>query len=139
MKATPPNQFRLSVEQARKFRIPETLGSDESYGMNGFFFVPYKTIILRCLVSDGASVEDETGQWEHVSVSIATRIPTWEEMCFVKDLFFDDHEVCVQYHPAKADYVNNHPNCLHIWRPKTSVLPAPPSILVGIKGLQLRA
>ena len=26
------------------------------------------------------------GDWEHVSVSYANRVPTWEEMCRVKDI-----------------------------------------------------
>jgi hypothetical protein len=72
--------------------------------------------------------------WEHVSVSCKHRMPNWTEMCFVKDLFWNDDEVVVQYHPAKADYVNFHPNCLHLWRPTSGVLlPVPPSHLVGPK------
>jgi hypothetical protein len=71
--------------------------------------------------------------WEHVSVSLANRTPTWEEMCWVKDLFWSDDEVVVQYHPAKRDYVNCHPHCLHLWRPTRhkDKLPLPPPILVG--------
>ena len=29
------------------------------------------------------------GGWEHVSVSYRKRCPTWEEMCRVKDMFFE--------------------------------------------------
>jgi hypothetical protein len=74
--------------------------------------------------------------WEHVSVSHRDRTPTWEEMCWVKDLFWSEDEVVVQYHPAKRDYVNCHPNCLHMWRPagRKGKLPVPPAILVGPKG-----
>jgi hypothetical protein len=38
-----------------------------------------------------------------------------------------------QLHPAKADYVNQHPNCLHLWKPTTDTIPLPPSIMVGYK------
>lgn len=110
---------------------------------------------LRVMASDG-------GGWDHVSVSLATRTPTWEEMCFIKDLFFEPHEVAMQLHPAKHEYVNNHQFCLHLWRPQPvdeqaaivaeweeegedypyhiepkGIIPTPPSELVGIKGLVL--
>ena len=73
--------------------------------------------------------------WEHVSVSCPSKIPTWDIMCKIKDLFFYDDEVVMQLHPKKEDYVNNHPNCLHMWRPTNEKIPTPPSILVGIKEL----
>lgn len=55
--------------------------------------------------------------WEHVSIELfARRLPTWEEMCFVKDLFWDDEEEVVQIHPKKSQYVNM-TEALHLWRP----------------------
>ena len=80
------------------------------------------------------------GGWEHVSIDGKKRMPEWEEMCFLKDMFFNDDECVVQYHPPKSDYVNNLKYCLHLWKPieeYAGVLPMPPSILVGVKGLQL--
>lgn len=75
------------------------------------------------------------GGWEHVSICPYKRshTPTWDEMCKLKDMFFKDDEVVVQYHPAKSEYVNNMPNCLHLWRPIIEKMPTPPSIMVGVK------
>jgi hypothetical protein len=73
------------------------------------------------------------GGWDHVSISNDRRCPTWEEMCFSKDIFWPDTEACMQYHPAKQDYVNCHPFCLHIWRPQKLKFPKPPSVFVGPK------
>lgn len=70
------------------------------------------------------------GGWDHVSVSFRNRCPTWDEMCIVKDLFFYPDECCIEYHPAAADYVNNMPYCLHIWRPQNQELPRPPKNFV---------
>lgn len=70
------------------------------------------------------------GGWDHVSVSFRNRVPTWEEMCKVKEMFFYPGECCVQYHPAKEDYVNRHAYCLHIWRPQKADMPKPPKIFV---------
>ena len=71
--------------------------------------------------------------WEHLSVSMPNRTPTWDMMCRMKDIFWNKDEVCVEYHPREEDYVNNHKHCLHIWRPTNEKLPIPPSILVGFR------
>ena len=75
------------------------------------------------------------GGWDHVSVCPfkRTHTPTWDEMCKLKDDFFRDDEVVVQFHPAKSEYVNNLPNCLHLWRCQSGDFPTPPSIMVGIR------
>lgn len=59
---------------------------------------------------------NETG-WEHVSVELyARRLPTWNEMCEVKDIFWYEEEEVVQIHPKKSNYVNM-AEALHLWRP----------------------
>lgn len=77
------------------------------------------------------------GGWDHVSVSPGSphrkKCPTWDEMCAIKDMFFEPEETVVQYHSPKSDYVNNHPYCLHLWRPQECEIPRPPVIMVGIK------
>ena len=81
------------------------------------------------------------GGWEHISIDGKNRMPTWDEMCQLKDMFFTEDECCVQYHPPKSEYVNNIPYCLHIWKPieqYSGVLTIPPSLLVGIKGVQFQ-
>lgn len=70
------------------------------------------------------------GGWDHVSVSFWDRCPTWEEMCRVKDKFFDPEECCIEYHPARSDYVNTFQYCLHIWKPQGIEIPKPPKIFV---------
>jgi hypothetical protein len=71
--------------------------------------------------------------WEHVSASHRDRTPTWEEMVWLKDQFWNDDEVVVQFHPAKQNYVNWHSYCLHLWRPTRhkDKLSLPPPVLVG--------
>jgi hypothetical protein len=86
-------------------------------------------------IISSAGDDPEADGWEHVSVSIKRRNPNWEEMCFVKNLFFEDEETVVQFHPPKSSYVNNHEHCLHLWRYTKTEFPRPPTILVGIKDL----
>jgi hypothetical protein len=84
---------------------------------------------LRLLVSDGsdwAACGFDGVPFEHVSVSLEDRCPTWEEMCWVKALFWEPEEVVIQYHPKESQYVNHHKFCLHLWRPVGVELPCPP-------------
>lgn len=98
-------------------------------------------VLYRAGREYGSVIWSNGGGWEHVSVSPFKKsyIPTWDEMCSLKDMFFHDDEVVVQYHPAKSEYVNNVPNCLHLWRPIDQQMPTPPSIMVGIKAGQTRS
>lgn len=116
-----------------KYRVKDgNYGSDDSIGNNGMFAfklkVGKKHVKFAAIVSDG-------GDWEHVSISIpsAGRTPTWDEMCYIKDMFWGDEDCVIQYHPPKSEHVNYHPYCLHLWRPIGKDLPRPPSIFVGPK------
>ena len=73
------------------------------------------------------------GGWEHVSVCPYKHhiTPSWDDMCRIKDMFWHEDECVVQYHPSKSQYVNNMPNCLHLWRPIDAEMPVPPSVMVG--------
>jgi hypothetical protein len=72
--------------------------------------------------------------WDHVSVSRPRITPNWREMCFVKDLFFEEEETVIQFHPPHSQYVNNHLLVLHLWRHKDGHM-LPPAELVGDKRL----
>jgi len=75
--------------------------------------------------------------WEHVSVSLRTRCPSWAEMHRVKNLFWDNNDIVVQYHPPESEYINNHPFCLHLWRQIGQDFNIPPRLLVGVDGVDL--
>lgn len=94
--------------------------------------------ILWMLGSDGTGwVEHgyDLPAWEHVSVSVRgeDRVPSWEEMCVVKDMFWDAEDTVIQFHPPKSDYVNYNWKVLHLWRPIGVELPRPPAVMVGPK------
>lgn len=115
-----------------KFRVRQgKWATDERYGNNGAFICKVRRSQKLNVVAS-----EEMG-WQHVSVSHQTRCPSWEEMCQVKDLFWDEDDCVIQYHPPKSDYVNNHPFCLHLWRPIGIELPRPPAIFVGHPGMSV--
>jgi len=66
-------------------------------------------------------------------IEMVERCPTWEEMCFVKSLFWNDEEAVMQLHPPKSQWVNNHPYCLHLWKPMNAEIPLPDSLMVGYR------
>lgn len=71
--------------------------------------------------------------WEHLSISFKNKLPSWNCMQEMKEIFWEDEEVCFQLHPAKSEYINNHEYCLHIWKPLNVDIPLPPTILVGFR------
>lgn len=78
--------------------------------------------------------------WEHICVSCggngtSKKVPSYEVMCAVKDIFWDEEECCVEYHPRKSQYVNNNEGCLHIWKCIDRDFPEPDPLLVGVQGV----
>ena len=106
------------------------MGTDAAYGNNGAFDLTQRFHGKHTF----AIASDQEG-WEHVSVSHPDSMPTWEEMCIVKDLFWDREACVMQLHPPARNYVNNHQFCLHLWRPTATgvFIPQPPEWMVGIK------
>jgi len=117
-----PNDYRIRTG---------LMGSDIMQGNNGAFLIPYRLLTteygLFCIASDGMD-------WEHVSITVHNvgRCPDWAEMCFIKNLFWDDTDTVIQFHPARPEYVNTHPHCLHLWRPISAIIPKPSPLLVGV-------
>lgn len=82
--------------------------------------------------------------WDHVSTCLRSikehkmadenhfvqRTPFWQEMCFIKNFFFDKNEVVIQIHPQEVEYINIHNFVLHLWRPQKENIPCPKTIMV---------
>jgi len=111
--------------KAGRVRVGEMRSTDNDGHTGCFHIIGPKGAMLR-IISNG---NDGTA-WEHVSVSLDHRPPNWAEMCMVKDLFFEDTECVVQYHPPKSRHVNIHPHCLHLWRLTDGSFPMPPILMV---------
>ncbi len=118
----------MKFNEAEKYRRPHPLGFPHKEGDDfGWFMIPSpnQNISLAVMVAPSDS------EWQHISISTKTRCPNWQEMCFIKDLFFEDEETVVQFHPKKSEYVNMAKTCLHLWRWNKGEFPTPPKILVG--------
>lgn len=129
-------EFGKKVEDAR---IKTGKFSSKPGQQEGHFEVWRGNRRLFCRVSTGAD-------WDHVSVSVsATRrnkktgkvsrpLPSWEDMAYIKDLFWGEEETVIQIHPPHSQYVDN-AQVLHLWKPQGVKLPLPEQILVGLPGV----
>lgn len=53
--------------------------------------------------------------WMHVSLSRRSRLPSYADMCLVKDTFIGRERLAVQVFARASEHVNIHPNVLHLW------------------------
>jgi len=92
---------------------------------SGAFSVPSPLVGMLAVLASGY------GGWDHVSVSLPNRCPTWPEMEHVKRLFFRPDACAMQLHVPVSDHISRHPYCLHIWRPHGLEIPRPPAEFVA--------
>ena len=86
-----PNRYRLRTGN---------YGTTDKEGNNGAFLFKLDGKRITIIASDGLG-------WEHVSVSLdKKKCPNWNLMCKIKDIFWDEEDAVIQYHPRKQDYVN---------------------------------
>ncbi len=97
-------------------------------GEDGFACTIPKGRYFLCIIASWG------GGWEHISIhnqGLDEQFsPRWEDVCYVKSLFFKDTETVLQYHPPSKCYVNNHPHTLHLWRPQNQEITLPPIWMV---------
>jgi hypothetical protein len=68
---------------------------------------------LRVIAS--AALEEDGKWWLHVSASRYNRLPSWEDLRRVKDIFVGPNAVAYQVLPMQSEYVNINPFVLHLW------------------------
>jgi hypothetical protein len=110
-------KFSTVVEQSRLTTGMYGTDKNESNGM--FVFVTG----MKVIISDGLG-------WDHASVSFDNRCPIWDEMNWIKDLFFIPESCVVQFHPPKSRYINNHDFVLHLWHKQGHRFELPPEVCV---------
>jgi hypothetical protein len=67
------------------------------------------------MVISSAATEDDGKEWLHLSVSRQDRLPSWDDLVEVKEVFGGTATSAIQVIPPRAEYVNCHPNVLHLW------------------------
>lgn len=117
----------MSLKVPERYRVKEgPMASHEGFRNNGAFRVPTFDNKVQLIVI----ASDQMG-WDHVSVSTKSRVPTWDEMQYIKGMFWENEDTVFQVHPPQSKYINKCENCLHMWRNHNAELELPPSIMVG--------
>ena len=101
-------------------RFPEQYRVQSVYGLNSFL-VPFNAAKLAVLAS--IDTDDNGIKWEHVSVSLKNRIPNWQELKFIKMIFWDPEDEVIQFFMPQSKCVKLYNNCVHLWRPINIKLP----------------
>jgi len=145
-----------AFKKLSQYRVTEgPLRSNHGFGNNGAFRLPVSLgpgDKVTLLAADHSkpffiiwAIISDMDNWDHVSAHVQQlpscgvarthmteerRTPTWAEMCFVKDLFFDPEETVMQLHPKASKYINCHPHVLHLWRCHNRSIPMPDASMV---------
>jgi len=90
----PPNGWRVIQERGSGYALQDNTG-------------------LRAIVD--CSMKDDDRYWVHVSVSRAKAIPSHLDMVRVKEALLGTSRYAYSVFPPREEYVNIHPNCLHLW------------------------
>jgi hypothetical protein len=118
------NLHELDQYRDRGSDAVRILGPSAGDHRHGIFYIPVGGESLKVLASAGVG-------WDHVSVSLPDRCPTWDEMSIVHRMFFKPREMAMQLHVPASEHISYHPYCLHLWRPHHLAIPHPPPSLVG--------
>lgn len=78
----------------------------------------------RFILSDNDRFDTDE-RWRHLSMSLQTRLPTYEEVKHARQVFFPAEAEVVQVFPPEDEFVNCHPFCLHLWWSKDRRLVPP--------------
>jgi hypothetical protein len=107
----------------------------------GVFYIPHQDQFQRVHFGAHYVVISNDGKecgWDHVSIHVRRvkgkkqilATPTWEDMAYIKSLFFEDTETVMQLHVPPSDHINVHDHVLHLWRPLDVPIPTPPLLYV---------
>ena len=116
------NYFK-GIEKHRLKGNPDYPAGDKGTMQGSFYFEEEHLLVVVKSINKWESCEVAVCGFIAGGIEYATRCPTWNEMCFVKDMFWSEDEVCIQYHPDKKNYMGNVPGCniLMIHKPPFNV------------------
>lgn len=95
--------------------LPAVLPADwvcERRGQDGAVF-ENKRQRLSVVVS--GDVEQDGKRWLHLSVAHSDRLPKYETLVEVKELFIGGERKAIQVFPPRSQHVNIHNYCIHLW------------------------
>ena len=80
-----------------------------------FYSLAFRTVDGGLTVIVSEENHDDGFTYLHVSFSRRSRLPTYEDLDRVRKAFIGEDRESVQVFPKREEYVNLHPNTLHLW------------------------
>jgi hypothetical protein len=77
--------------------------------------VAWRSDSLGIAVILSGATEQDGKRWLHLSLSRKSRLPTWEDMRLVKNLFLGRERLALQVLVPESRWINIHPYVLHLW------------------------
>ena len=130
--------MKQNLDEIEQYRFSWGVYQSKKGDRYGLFKIPFENRHLNIMVAPDFLESGVKTPWEHVSISLPNRCPNWKEMSYVKELFWDDEDIVVQFHPKKSEHVNMHDTCLHLWKWNEGEIPCPTSYLVGLTDKQMK-
>lgn len=75
----------------------------------------YRNQAVGLSVICSGAIELDGRHWVHVSLSRRSRMPSYDDLKLVKNLFIGESNQAVQVFPPAGGNINLHPYCLHLW------------------------
>jgi hypothetical protein len=82
------------------------------YGPAGFWYAAPGGMDVIESVGDP---HEDGSEWLHISASYPDRVPSWEDLRFLKSALVGPDADAIIVFPKQREYVNIHPNVLHLW------------------------
>ena len=102
----------LKISEAKFFPKPNMIFKENKNFSNeywkGWIFNGLSVIVSAAIYDDGK-------EWLHVSFSRKSKMPTYADLQLVKREFIGSDKKAIMVFPEQGNYVNIHPNCLHLW------------------------
>ena len=107
---TPRSTCRAELRKVPLRELPLSPGQREIQRQGGL------EANARCFLFGECSILVGRGpQGWHVSIAHPNRYPTWDEIAEVRYRLIPDDVTVAMILPPSSTYVNNHPNCFHLW------------------------
>lgn len=102
-------------------KLPKGWAQFQNYFVENLLLFPKGKIYIkgrgqkRLIVISSLETMEDGRKYLHVSISYRDKIPDWDTVKMIKELFIGDKKDAFIYFPQKEEYVNIMPYCLHLW------------------------
>lgn len=98
--------------------LADRIGFAEKFGPSGLRIIMHSPLVLATTPSGSIIVTQaahDGDEWIHASIARANRMPTYDDLCTLKEAVWGPEGEAYQAFVSASRHVNIHPNALHLW------------------------